>query len=149
MSHPHAFALPASVQQLQALQQQQELVQLQQQITALHQQVPRTSNPFQRSRTTDLETLGRPTSFDVVSPYNPALEFEQQKQLAALHQAATQPAQLVGLQRISGVIGQHNLPVRSFSSEHLISGQRRQGAQMLPATTSGQSSHTQMANSKR
>ncbi|GLC67914.1 hypothetical protein PLESTF_000622500 [Pleodorina starrii] len=140
-----------ALQQLQALQQQQELAQLQQQLNALHQHVPRAANTFQRSRTTDLESLGRGSSFDVASVYAPALDFEQQqKQLAALQQAAHPAAQLVGLQRIPGVVGQHNLPVRSFSSEHLVAGQRRNAAQMgLPATTSGQAMPASGANSKR
>ncbi|GIM02359.1 hypothetical protein Vretimale_7232 [Volvox reticuliferus] len=140
--------MATALQQLQALQQQQELAQLQQQLNALHQHVPRVANPFQRSRTTDLESLGRGSSFDAVATYGPSLDFEQQqKQLAALHQATNPAAQLVGLQRIPGVIGQHNLPVRSFSSEHLVVGQRRPAVQM-PGAHAGQPMQP-LANNKR
>ncbi|GIL67185.1 hypothetical protein Vafri_20615 [Volvox africanus] len=141
--------MATALQQLQALQQQQELAQLQQQLNALHQHVPRVANPFQRSRTTDLESLGRGSSFDAVGTYGPSLDFEQQqKQLAALHQVTNPAAQLVGLQRIPGVIGQHNLPVRSFSSEHLVVGQRRPAVQVLPGAHAGQPMQT-LANNKR
>ncbi|GFR51938.1 hypothetical protein Agub_g14459 [Astrephomene gubernaculifera] len=136
-----------ALQQLQALQQQQELAQLQQHLSALHQSVPRHPNTFQRSRTTDLECLGRSTCFDVGGTYGSALDFEQRQAFAALQHAANPASQLAGLQRVPGVMGQHSLPVRSFSSEHLVAGQRRSAPHLTP-TPVVQAKATQ-SNTKR
>lgn len=120
--------LPVTSQQLQVLQQQQELANLQQQLNALH-SAPR-AGPFQRSRTTDLESLGRGPALELNNVYACGVEFDQQRQLAAMQHAAMTGAPM-GLQRVPGVIG-HSTPVRSFSSEHLLTGQRRQSTQLLP-----------------
>ncbi len=122
--------LSATSQQLQVLQQQQELANLQQQLNAIH-SVPR-AGPFQRSRTTDLESLGRGPALELNNVYACGVEFDQQRQLAAMQHAAMTGAPM-GLQRVPGVIG-HSTPVRSFSSEHLLTGQRRQPTQLLPQT---------------
>ncbi|KAG2428384.1 hypothetical protein HYH02_014400 [Chlamydomonas schloesseri] len=131
-----------ALQTLQQLQQQEALANLTHQYLHQHGAQARAGNPFQRSRTTDLESLGRgPAAYDpMLSPgagaafgaggISPADFDSHRAQMAALQHAAASgghagPHQSLALQRVPGVVGlQHNLPVRSFSSEHLVAGQR-------------------------
>ncbi|PNH09011.1 hypothetical protein TSOC_004418 [Tetrabaena socialis] len=101
-----------ALQQLQNLQQQQsDLAALQQQLQGL---TGGRASAFGRSRTSDLESYGRRPGYDVSSALAPpALDYLQLSALQAMPDAQ---------RGVQGVLMQHNLPVRSFSSEHLVAG---------------------------
>ncbi|PNG99234.1 hypothetical protein TSOC_014992 [Tetrabaena socialis] len=132
--------------QLEILQRELELHQHQQQLQHQLQGMSGGGHhPFHRSRTTDLSNLGGGHSARHSVSANAPLD----DYTAMLQHAAAASYGQQSRQHVQGLVGgQHSLPVRSFSSEHLPAGRRPPQANQPATPPGGQAGAASTSNKK-